>query len=63
MITAHKISMLNDRARHVATFDPYIFLRLQECIVNAKTDLSKIRLISTAATLGIWVGINGIALP
>lgn len=42
---------LNEKAQYVAIFNDNLFLRLENCVSNAKTDLAKRRLIRATIVL------------
>jgi hypothetical protein len=43
---------LNPQAEYAVIGNPNLFMRLEECILNARTELAKRRLIQTAIVLG-----------
>ena len=42
---------LNEKAEYAAVFNKNLFLRLEECMLNAKTDLAKRRLVRATVIL------------
>lgn len=42
---------LNEKAQYAAVFNQNLFLRLEECMLNAKTDLAKRRLVRATIVL------------
>lgn len=42
---------LNEKAEYAAVFNKNLFLRLEECVLNARTELAKRRLIRATIVL------------